>query len=85
LHRASDPQFAVVLQLERASAGGPGTQRFYNAETAEVAAKRLEDFAAGPWGKRLPAIAQSWRRVTWTAAAAQFAIQFGERFWGAEL
>ncbi len=127
-------------------------KRIYNAETAEVAAKRLEDFAAGPWGKRLPAIAQSWRRVweqvipffdfpaevrkiiyttnaieslhmqlrkvlkarghfpsdeaatkliylvlrniakkwqkppvTWTAAAAQFAIQFGERFSGAEL
>jgi putative transposase len=127
-------------------------KRIYNAETAEAAAKRLEEFAAGPWGKRLPAIAQSWRRVweqvipffdfplevrkiiyttnaieslhmqlrkvlktrghfpsdeaatkliylvlrnirkkwqrppvTWTAAAAQFAIQFGERFSGAEL
>jgi transposase-like protein len=33
------------------------------AETAELAAKRLEDFAEGPWGKKLPAIVQSWRRV----------------------
>jgi transposase-like protein len=37
-------------------------------ETAELAAKRLEDFAEGPWGK-IPgvksrrAIVQSWRRV----------------------
>jgi putative transposase len=35
----------------------------YNAETAEVAAKRLEDFAEGPWGKKLPPIVQAWRRV----------------------
>jgi len=33
------------------------------AETAELAAKRLEDFAEGPWGQKLPAIVQSWRRV----------------------
>lgn len=126
-------------------------KRIYSAESAELAAKRLEDFAASPWGKRLPAIVQSWRRVweqvvpffafplevrkiiyttnaieslhmqlrkvlktrghfpsdeaatkliylvlcniskkwqrppvTWTASSAQFAIQFGERFSGAE-
>ena len=35
----------------------------YNAETAEMAAKRLEDFANGEWGKKLPVIVQSWRRV----------------------
>src|SRR5882762_2468124 len=35
----------------------------YNAETAEVAAKRLEDFANSQWGKKLPPIVQSWRRV----------------------
>ena len=124
----------------------------YNAETAEVAAKRLEDFANSEWGKKLPAIAQSWRRVweqvipffaypleirkiiyttnaieslhmqlrkvlktrghfpndeaatkliylalrnitkkwknppvTWKLAATQFAIQFGERFFAAEV
>jgi putative transposase len=35
----------------------------YNAESAEVAAKRLEEFATSEWGKKLPAIVQSWRRV----------------------
>jgi transposase-like protein len=38
-------------------------KRIYNAETAEVAAKRLEEFADGPWGRKLPAIVASWRRV----------------------
>jgi transposase-like protein len=35
----------------------------YSAETAELAAQRLEAFAAGPWGQKLPAIVQVWRRV----------------------
>ncbi len=35
----------------------------YNAESAEIAAKRLEDFANSEWGKKLPPIVQSWRRV----------------------
>ena len=34
----------------------------YRAETAEAARRRLEEFAAGPWGKRYPMIAESWRR-----------------------
>jgi len=34
----------------------------YRAENAEVARERLEDFDAGPWGQKYPAIAQSWRR-----------------------
>jgi transposase-like protein len=38
-------------------------KQIYAAETVELAAKRLEDFAEGPWGKKLPAIVQSWRRV----------------------
>src|SRR5262249_12647497 len=38
-------------------------KQIYEAETAELAAKRLEDFAEGPWGRKLPAIVQSWRRV----------------------
>jgi len=38
-------------------------KQIYAAETAELAAKRLEDFAEGLWGKKLPAIVQSWRRV----------------------
>jgi putative transposase len=35
----------------------------YSAETAELAAKRLEDFERGPLGKKIPAIVQCWRRV----------------------
>jgi putative transposase len=38
-------------------------KRIYQAETADLAAKRLEEFAEGPWGNKLPAIVQCWRRV----------------------
>jgi putative transposase len=38
-------------------------KRIYNAESAELATKRLEEFATSEWGKKLPAIVQSWRRV----------------------
>jgi putative transposase len=34
----------------------------YRAETAPLAKERLEEFDAGPWGRKYPAIAQSWRR-----------------------
>ena len=34
----------------------------YRAETAAIAKERLEEFDAGPWGRKYPAIAQSWRR-----------------------
>src|SRR5690606_18367197 len=34
----------------------------YQAETAELAAERLEAFDAGEWGTRYPPIAQAWRR-----------------------
>jgi hypothetical protein len=33
----------------------------YRAETAEAAAKRLTEFEAGPWGKKYPMIAETWR------------------------
>ena len=35
----------------------------YRAESAEVAAQRLEEFEAGEWGKKHPTIAASWRRA----------------------
>lgn len=38
-------------------------KRIYSAQTAELAAKRLEEFAQGPWGRKIPPIVQSWRRV----------------------
>ena len=34
----------------------------YRAETVETAAKRLSEFDAGPWGRKYPMIAESWRR-----------------------
>jgi putative transposase len=34
----------------------------YKAKDAEAGRQALDDFDAGPWGKRYPAIAQSWRR-----------------------
>lgn len=34
----------------------------YQAENAQMAAVRLEEFEAGPWGKKFPMIAASWRR-----------------------
>ncbi len=34
----------------------------YQAESAEQAAQRLEEFDAGEWGSKYPAIAQAWRR-----------------------
>jgi putative transposase len=38
-------------------------KNIYSAETAEIAAKRLDEFEKSQWGKKIPAIAQSWRRV----------------------
>ena len=34
----------------------------YRAENAESARERLQEFEAGAWGKKYPAIVQSWRR-----------------------
>lgn len=34
----------------------------YRADSAEAARGKLEEFDAGPWGQKYPAIAQSWRR-----------------------
>ncbi len=34
----------------------------YQAQSAEAARERLEEFDRGPWGRKFPAIAQSWRR-----------------------
>jgi putative transposase len=35
-------------------------KKIYHAETAELAAKRLDDFEQGPYGKKIPAIVQCW-------------------------
>ena len=38
-------------------------KEIYRALDAEAARERLEAFAAGPWGRKYPMIAESWRRV----------------------
>ena len=35
----------------------------YAAASAEAAQEALEDFETGPWGRKYPTIAQSWRRA----------------------
>jgi putative transposase len=45
----------------------------YRAPDAEAGLKALEDFDAGPWGRRYPAIAQSWRR-NWSQIVPFFAF-----------
>ena len=45
----------------------------YRARDAEAGLQALEDFDAGPWGRRYPAIAQSWRR-NWSQIVRFFAF-----------
>lgn len=45
----------------------------YGAETAAVASVRLDEFDAGPWGVKYPAISQSWRR-NWEQVIPFFAF-----------
>jgi putative transposase len=45
----------------------------YRAKDAETARQTLEDFDAGPWGQKYPAIAQSWRRA-WSEVIPFFAF-----------
>ena len=45
----------------------------YGAESATAAAVRLDEFDAGPWGEKYPAIAQSWRR-NWEQVIPFFAF-----------
>ena len=45
----------------------------YGAESTSAAAARLEEFGAGPWGEKYPAITQSWRR-NWEQVIPFFAF-----------
>jgi putative transposase len=40
-----------------------GLKEIYKAKDAEAGLAALDDFAEGPWNKKYPAIAQSWRRA----------------------
>jgi putative transposase len=37
-------------------------KKIYRAKDADAGKKALEEFDASPWGKKYPAITQSWRR-----------------------
>jgi len=50
-----------------------GLRPIYSAESAAAAAERLQEFDAGPWGQKYPAIAQSWRR-NWEQVIPFFAF-----------
>lgn len=52
---------------------GAALRPIYQAESAAVAAERLEAFAQSPLGKKYPAIAQSWRR-NWEQVIPFFAF-----------
>ncbi len=45
----------------------------YRAETAEAALHQLEEFEQGPWGRKYPTVAQSWRRQ-WEQVTPFFAF-----------
>jgi len=46
-------------------------KKIYASETAEIARKRLDEFAGSAWGKKYPMIAQSWNR-NWEAVIPFF-------------
>ena len=51
----------------------PALRAIYRARDAEAGRQALDDFDAGPWGRRYPAIAQSWRR-NWQHVVPFFAF-----------
>ena len=48
-------------------------KQVYRAKDAETARQKLDEFDAGPWGRKYPAIAQSWRR-NWSEVIPFFAF-----------
>jgi putative transposase len=50
----------------------------YRAKDADAAAAALDAFDAGPWGRKYPAIAQSWRR-SWGQVIPFFAFPLAVR------
>ncbi len=50
-----------------------GLKPIYRAENAQAAERELQDFDEGTWGRKYPAIAQSWRR-NWAAVIPFFAF-----------
>lgn len=63
---------AFVSYKDRRSVAA-ALKHIYKAKDADAGKAALEDFAEGPWGKRHPAIAQSWRR-NWPEVVPFFAF-----------
>lgn len=59
--------------MEGAQAGDMALKQVYRAKDAETAKQKLDEFDAGPWGRKYPAIAQSWRR-NWSEVIPFFAF-----------
>jgi putative transposase len=51
----------------------PALRAIYRAKDADAGRQALDDFDAGPWGQRYPAIAHSWRR-NWQHVVPFFAF-----------
>jgi putative transposase len=62
LYHASHSQLTRLCILERSQADGAGLEGHLPRQDAEAGRKALDDFKAGPWGTRDPAIVQSWRK-----------------------
>jgi putative transposase len=61
-----------VSYKDRKSVAG-ALKTVYRAENAEAAERALSEFEAGPWGRKYPAIAQTWRRH-WSEVIPFFAF-----------
>ena len=62
LHRPSDPQLHGFCVLERPQSHRRRTEEGLPGERRRRRQGALDAFDAGPWGKKYPSIAQSWRR-----------------------
>ena len=60
--RPSDPAILDFVSWKDRKPAVAALRAIYRAQDAEAGLKALEDFDAGPWAQRYPAIAQSWRR-----------------------
>jgi putative transposase len=63
---------AFVSYKDRRSVAA-ALKHIYKANDADAGKAALEDFAEGPWGRKYPAIAQSWRR-NWSEVVPFFAF-----------
>ncbi len=68
-------QFASRKECKRMA---PAVQAIFGAESASAAAALVDQFDAGPWGRKYPAIVQTWRR-NWEQVIPFFAFPAAAR------